>query len=301
MSTERPETAKPPTPSKVALDDKSQKGKVPAEIHYVWVGGKMPEKYKAAMLTSIRNAPLFTVNLWLSANMSANAAAYTFNTDLAKEIGATARDIDNLLDNDGLNKGTPTENWALQTEWGWKDGKDDAARPNYGAVSDIIRSVILMEYGGIYIDTDCGTKAALNSWDRKIKLGFQAATGSDVNPDSTMPSNCVMISLPGGFFIAAYRQWINDQYGKVLNEGLKKSALTKHFRGTKGYDKKYVEEKTLFMTGPSALLYCGIETLTVKKKDIAVAICTKGFVDDLAPLAVDKKHFRIEYDNSWLK
>lgn len=285
-------------PAPLPLDHTSQsRKKVPKQIHYIWIGGTIPTKYIKGIKKSVDVCPNFQVNLWISEKMSFGDEDHANNTLAAEEAGATVQEIDDLVS----SKFTPTEKWAMELEWGWKDGRDGAKKPNFGAVSDIIRAIILMDKGGIYIDTDCGAKAALNDFDCLIPFGFQAATGNDLNPDSTMPSNCVMISIKGGRYIGCYRQWVNDKYGSVWNQGLKKSALKKIFRGPDGvYVDKHVEEKTLFMTGPSALAGCALGKLTVNGNDVGQKLFLGGCVLDMKDFKVDKKGFKIAYDNSWL-
>ena len=82
-----------------------------------------------------------------------------------------------------------------------------------------------------------------------------------------------MISLRGGFRIASYRQWINDQYDLVLNQGLKMSVLSEHFRGKEGYN---VEEKaSSWLTQPPSKRAELRRSHTVKEKDVAVTMYWK--------------------------
>lgn len=284
-----------PAPPK-ALDQKSQKAAVPKEIHYIWIGGTIASKYAKGIKKTAEACPSFQVNLWLSEEMSFKPRDYAANVEAATEAGAAVRSIDDLV----TSKYTPTEKWAQKLEWGWKDGKDGAKKPNFGAVSDIIRAVLLMVEGGIYIDTDCGVNKSLDKFKCKVPFGFQAATGSDQSPNGTMPSNCVMISIKDGLFIGAYRQWINDKYGALWNAGHKKAKLNKIFRGEEGYNNNHVEGKTLLMTGPSALTACGMGKLTVGGDDICQKFYLGGCTGKLEDFAVNKKHFNIAYDNTWL-
>ena len=281
-----------------ALDDGSQnRVKVPKEIHYIWIGGRIQDKYRDGILSTVRTLRDYRVNLWLSKAMSFDSGAFAHNRLQAKQIGAEFMDIDELV----AQSYTPTEKWAMALEWGWRDGDNGGQKPNFGAVSDIIRAVILHVRGGIYIDTDCSVKANLAQFNGVTPFGFQAATGNDLNPTGDKLSNCVMISISSGYFIGYYRQWINDEYGKIQNKGLGPGDLQRRFRGEHGYSRKHVEEKTLFMTGPTALAACGIGALTIRGLDVGAALNGSGAVNDLQGLRINKDHFKIAYDNTWLE
>lgn len=294
------EAAPAPYVPPIALDHRSQKKKVPRLIHYVWVGGTIPPAYMQAIAETVDDCPSFKVMVWLSKKMSFHQDDYDANVQAVNDAEATVKTIDKLY----KTEYSATEAWAQDLEWGWKDGVDGAKKPNFGAVSDIARSVILSTKGGIYIDTDCQPKEKLNKWNDKVPFGFQAICGDDSQPAesrSNLPSNCVMISIKDGRFINCYRQWINDQYGSVWNQGLKKSELRKIYRGPHGYDRGHVECKTILMTGPSALGFCALQKLTVKGIDVAQLIHTNGCTDELSGLAANPKHFTIRYDNTWLQ
>lgn len=282
------------------LDHKSQKQVIPKEIHYIWIGGALPKEYADGIAATIANCPTWQVNLWISKKFSFSEEDYYANEGTAATVGATVGIIEDFVD----LYGTDIEVWALDLEWSWNDGPvGKEHKPNFGAISDIVRAIILATVGGVYVDTDCGVLKGFDKFKGKPKFGFMCAAGSEEEPDATSPSNCVMITIPRGLYIGYYRQWFNDDYEKAKFTYRSDEALYGYFRGRNGtYDETRVKEMTIQITGPEALKACGWKHLTVKKKDVGEYMYDNGCTGLLADMAVDKeKHFRIEYDNTWLK
>jgi hypothetical protein len=275
------------------------KKNVPQYIHYIWVGSNIPDNYWEGIK---RTAELFQdtnykILFWISRKFSLTTDAYEHNRYLCSpehKNNVEHRDIDGLA----KRSMSDIEKWALQIEW-------DIQPTNYGAISDIIRAVILDEGGGIYIDTDCSFRSSFEFL--SPRYGFYAATGSEKNPDSSMPSNCVMASLPNGQYIGAYRTYIAQKYQGVRNNYTTNDEIKVYLRGdrdlTPSARKKHIEEKTLLLTGPTALYACAdkLKISGIRGNNLTEHIALNGLTGVAQALAMPRDLIRVAYDNSWLR
>jgi hypothetical protein len=285
-------------------DFKENKATVTKLLHFIWVGGAIPDKQLNKAKESLKQLGKdWKACLWISTLYSMDrdkdgkrTAEGTASEAYKKNKGASGFTV---FDMEKSLNFSQTEKDALKVEWSitpW----------NPGAMSDIIRAAILDEHGGIYCDTDCSLKKKVE--DLKPKWGFWAATGNEKSPKSTIMSNCMMASVKGGDYIKAYRKWINDEYKKVLAKGnVAKGELAKiqeHLRGdpSKGEmeAKKRKEEITLLLTGPVALQACVMSSKLEKLP--LTAFATKGVnpADETKHLKFPDEYVNVGYDNSWL-
>jgi len=139
-------------PTPIELRDHTNDQEIPKDIHYIWIGGVMRQNdEKVGPIPAYRDGiqytkrvldPDYTIHLWLSKHLSINAEAYEENVEWATAMGLQIRNIDTELE--------LREREVMVIEW-----ERNTQKPNYGAISDILRLVILYQFGGIYMDTDC--------------------------------------------------------------------------------------------------------------------------------------------------
>jgi len=125
---------------------------LPAKIHFVWVGGPIPEKY----LHSIRRLAIaaaksgIEVNLWT--NSQANYEKTAEKLDLPMPDNFRIRDIQELKEGMGKDELYQSDE-RFERFWNYVN-REMVGLKNLAAASDILRYEILRQEGGYYFDTD---------------------------------------------------------------------------------------------------------------------------------------------------
>jgi mannosyltransferase OCH1-like enzyme len=102
--------------------------RIPYTIHQVWLGSKIPDKFKVIQESWLKHNPQWELILWTDQHINHNKellnSSYNYKEKHISEIGNLYRQ--ELYD----------------------------SLSNYGAKSDVLRIEVLVRYGGLYIDTD---------------------------------------------------------------------------------------------------------------------------------------------------
>ena len=153
--------------------------KIPKEIHLIWLGGALPQKYLQNIfrLVSLAHRNGFTVNLWVDDNSNFDKSVRELSKQHDVEISEKVlslikiKNIEQLLNRDSskgiaptLPKFFKTSDYYIRYEKTWKTiwkklwtiihAEMTGKLHNYAAASDILRLMILEQYGGYYLDTD---------------------------------------------------------------------------------------------------------------------------------------------------
>ncbi len=109
-------------------------------IHFIWMGNPIKEKGKKTILSWMKRYPSKQIILWVDEKSLKDTALINF----AKDNDIKLIDIEEVFSEEycfGLGK-------IIQLE-------KDRLPPNWGAVSDIYRYLIMYYFGGTYSDMDC--------------------------------------------------------------------------------------------------------------------------------------------------
>jgi|GEM_PF-2550842 len=143
-------SAAPPTPRNHA---------VPHLIHFIWAGGQNP----------MRGDGIETVNAWMAENPACQIMLWVDSATFPGGIEALQETYQKLFthahvvkENEKISSSTsPTiilkdiaKYRKLKTYGEIINYEIEKFLPNYGASSDILRLLILLEYGGLYVDPD---------------------------------------------------------------------------------------------------------------------------------------------------
>lgn len=100
---------------------------VPKKLHFIWVGGLLPDKYISNIKSFKTNNPEYEINLWTQV-ITQELLKNSTNTFIVNNITSA---MENYITKDLID-----------------------AEPNMGAKSDILRYEVVYRNGGVYFDTD---------------------------------------------------------------------------------------------------------------------------------------------------
>ena len=112
---------------------------VPQIIHFIWLGSPIPDKYLANIGAISALNPEYQVTIWLDDQSRAGAGAI-------REPRCKVRHVDQILQHAVASEDARSIYRTAVSKSGF--------RPNFAAASDILRLLILLSEGGIYLDTD---------------------------------------------------------------------------------------------------------------------------------------------------
>jgi mannosyltransferase OCH1-like enzyme len=139
---------------------------IPKIIHYVWVGGPLPDHHKAYMASWQETNPEFQIICW---------------------------------NEDNIDFGLPAVERAYRDK-------------QYNKVSDLVRHVVVMQMGGIYLDTDFQLFKPLDILlSHKCFYGFQHETD---HPDWIAPG--AFGAEPGHWFLAKVLDRMSEIEGTIM-------------------------------------------------------------------------------------
>lgn len=137
---------------------------IPKTMHFIWLGSRVPEKYVANIGAIAKLNQDYQVNVWLDDQSSASA-------DAIPGQGSRIRHVDQILEHAVASE----EARAIYRLAVSRSG----SRPNFAAASDVLRILILLAEGGVYLDTDTGIdkpEAACGFGQLRAKYGFLVST-----------------------------------------------------------------------------------------------------------------------------
>ncbi len=120
----------------------------PKELHFIWVGGDLPEKYLLNLRAAVTQAEKigYKVNLWLSNPKQFHKTAAKMDINFYDKV--KLRDINELTE--FTNATFPEEGKKILS----LIRQEMAGNKNYSAVADWLRILILLKEGGVYSDID---------------------------------------------------------------------------------------------------------------------------------------------------
>lgn len=212
---------------------------VPMTIHFVWVGGPIPDKYVENIKHWMAKNPDYTAKLWID-------TAATAPEKIAEAISkATIPNI--VMCNLNRPSDDKKDQWLspsplLSFYQDEVTGKD----ANYAAACDLIRLKILGDEGGIYIDVD-----TLPGEEPLGKIVLDEKTGFRKPPGAT---NDVLAALPNSPFIAKVKESAINSYKKVYFSAPQETAMENIDLHRSKRPWKDRTETTLDWAGPNAYL-----------------------------------------------
>lgn len=233
---------------------------IPAKIHAIWLGGILGEKGKNNLVAWKKAHNDFQVTLWL------DSALYTHAIKLNEfnELKKWAKDNKIILcdiasDKNDANvqaKGYIYKNMLSKQYY---NDEINGSYRNLAAASDILRAEILYQKGGVYIDAEDVFPGAvkLSKILKKAAYGFYCHIEKGNLEKSDSVNNDIIVSVPHGTIISAYRNKINNNYIQLYQNVKKLQAhrnaefSNQHLYG--GVDAR--KQSTLQTSGPAALDY----------------------------------------------
>ncbi|WP_186036822.1 glycosyltransferase family 32 protein [Burkholderia gladioli] len=222
---------------------------IPKQVHIIWIGGDIPARNRACIQTFVRQNPDWTINLWFDANQL-----------LTGKRQAQVNAIASFCATNGIK--------LREVQRDLKMGKNAAIYQrelvdrgaNFGAASDVLRIEILLQEGGLYVDTDVDCVAPLGSlichqsyprFSAVSHLWRNGISESEWKDDSwwarnfsgqTPPpvSNSIIASHAGCKGLKSYRQLINANFTSMRTS---EQMQDLYFND--------VRTSTIRMTGPS--------------------------------------------------
>ena len=172
---------------------------IPKKIHFIWVGGDIPEQYLSniAYYRTLARQSGFEVNLWTDQEAHILKPAHAIGLDLADLHLKDIRELDP----------SNTKLWHCIDE-------ESVGAHNYAAAADILRLMILKQEGGYYFDVDLIPKLKVQEHDPLA--GF----GEDVldNPKDTVTAptieKFVIPDAPYGFLCYCEEWGLQDSRQK---------------------------------------------------------------------------------------
>ena len=112
---------------------------IPKVIHFIWLGSPVPEKYLANIDAIATLNPDYQAQVWLDDRSSASAGRI-------HGPRCKARHVDQILGH-AVTSEDARNIYRLTVS-------TSGSRPNYAAASDLLRLLVLLAEGGVYLDTD---------------------------------------------------------------------------------------------------------------------------------------------------
>lgn len=274
---------------------------IPRVIHIIWIGGDIPPRNRECILTFVHNNPHWKINLWIDANQlltgerrrlvkakhGDNVTVETWK-NVANRVGdggdgATIKYLDKYLDMRGeelqglrmkqvnsiMNFCSSNGIKLCEVQRDLKMGRNAAIYrqelvnrgANFGAASDILRIEILLQHGGVYVDTDVECKKPLQDirchqsyprfaavspvWVNGVKEEeWKSNDWWQHNFKGQMApkiSNSIIASHPGSKGLKSYKNLINSNFKKMLSKDEMRRMYFENMRTS-----------TIEMTGPTA-------------------------------------------------
>jgi hypothetical protein len=287
---------------------------VPKVIHIIWLGGDIPQRNRDCIRSFPTLNPDWEVNLWIDANqlltgersrlIKEDKASPTSDDwkRVAQRLGKNAGDAETIkyLENYLKLRGEDLRGMraskvnsiisfceanGIKLREVQRDlilGKNSAIYrgelvnrgANFGSASDILRIEILLQYGGVYVDTDVRCVSALGEincepanprfsavhpvWKKGVsQINWESSVWWEQNIRGQEPpsiSNSLIASHAGCYGLHSYKSLISKNFQSIKTSAEKKKEYLNDVRGS-----------TIKMTGPTAAqVSTGFETLKTK-------------------------------------
>jgi hypothetical protein len=137
---------------------------IPKTLHFIWLGSPIPEKYLTNIGAIAALNEDYQINIWLDDQSHASA-------DSIQGARCKIRHVDQILNH-------PVASWDARNIYSLAVAKS-GSKPNFAAGSDVLRILIRLSEGGIYLDTDTyieNVETAHGFGQLKAKYGFLVST-----------------------------------------------------------------------------------------------------------------------------
>lgn len=172
-------------------------------MHFIWVGGPIPDDYSRNIQQWQEQNPEYEVNLWIDTGATKEDQI----PNALQSAEATGARVRNLADSDkNLLNGAKNARFYNEEVVG--------QNANYAAASDILRLEILKREGGIYVDTDLPPKEGIHLGQIEAQEGF-------MKPPQ---SNDFICAVPESEVVNALLDGVHDRYESILSPGIPSAA-----------------------------------------------------------------------------
>jgi hypothetical protein len=206
---------------------------IPKLIHFIWMGSPIPEHYLDNIKFIAHLNPDYKIYIWL------DDASQTSAEEFRSSQFVTSRIASILMDKVASKTVNNIYQFVLS-----------GAHPNYGAASDVLRIIILIKHGGIYLDTDTyvhKSRPPRSFGELTSRYGLLTSTRSEGEKGDAFDSvnNTPMAAPPDSVALKEALQMIETRYNDAIEE--KASWLTSII------DDKNPKERldaTVYLAGP---------------------------------------------------
>jgi hypothetical protein len=217
---------------------------IPNDMHFIWLGGQLPEARRDNILNWQKSAKGVTPHLWVDSN---SAAASARDLEGLRKAGVRVRDVGEL---DKRSDRFAKARDQLPTADG-KGVNGGAA----AAVSDLARLEILRHEGGHYMDSDNTPGPQAHRFaDMRSETGLRLGFSPIEVGNSPTFSNDAMSAAPGNEFVESY---LDESYGRLNEQSAAKITSR---------DPDKVKTSVMSTTGPEAM---AAVPLPVSKAEVA--------------------------------
>lgn len=252
---------------------KKAQEEIPNKMHYVWLGGKLPEERQKSIEQWGESAEGVERNLWTDEGSSEASAE---SLEQLRKSGVKIRSLSEL---EGSKRFKSARRKLPTVD---EEGVNPGAA---GALSDVARLEILNQEGGHYMDSDnYSGKNASSFRDMTAPLGFRLGWAKHEGEETF--SNDAMSAVPGNKFINDYMDTV---YSNLEDEEAVQDILSR--------DRKRVTTSVMKTTGPQAMrtvpLPISKGTATTVRKEMGDFAESKGVpVLEDEKEGVDISHFQ---------
>lgn len=178
---------------------------IPKELHFIWLGSRVPDKYKNNLLTWLQQNPDYNVNLYID---SAALPIATCTEDLldmknfCKANRIALHDVAKI----------PEFQEFVQLPWynDWLIGEDKV----FAYAADTLRLEIIYRFGGVYSDIDMICEAPLG--DLSNTYGFVGWKYNTAAKQEFIDDNCFFAARVAHPILAICREEIALHYQKFI-------------------------------------------------------------------------------------
>ncbi|KTD20069.1 glycosyltransferase [Legionella lansingensis] len=245
---------------------------IPNRAHFIYVVNPFKDENQRKLIAEFKRLnPDYATTLWID-KKNYDSQELIDLTVWAKENHVHLLDINETL---GGHMGSLESHYQFEI-----------LRKKPGAASDILRTIILQKFGGIYSDIDVLCKEPLgdirDATGCQVNFGKRQTTSPGQHPfdktiyltEESAPNNDVLVSRPDHPFLEEYITQIHQNYEKTAEE-LFHGRRNQDFDYDEAYktvgNARYRKQWTIYVTGPGALQDAVIKTKQFISQAVSVA------------------------------